>query len=153
MDIKSTKFVEAKSKALSVIAIFTIALFSLTPTALKANGTDPGDAKKQQTEAKLVTKIGQWLDGKPVAFEQRTNTAMAKGMHAMGEKMKAYEAQLQAEIDAMERLLGFKSDNVVAGKKIELIKPLGLNPHKGNTRLNKNSNPVPGLMDLIHKPE
>lgn len=128
------------NKAFTTIIAIALAMLSLNPTQLKANGTNPD---KPQTDAKLVTKIGQWLDGKPVAFEKRTEAAMTQKMHQMSKRMKAYQAQLQAEIDRLEQLEGFQKVNVVASKK-KTVKPIVLKPVK--TSPEKPVQDVPSLM-------
>ena len=139
MDMKTPKL---NNRAFSMIIAIALAMLSLNPTQLKANGTNP---EKNQTEAKLITKIGQWLDGKPVAFEKRTEAAMTQKMHNMSKRMKAYEAQLQAEIDRLEQLEGFQTVKVIASKK-KSVKPIVLKPVKTNPEVEKPAQEVPSLM-------
>lgn len=142
----------------SMVIAFTIALLTLAQAPINATETKPGNPEKQQTEAKLLTNIAQWLDGNPVDFERKTLEAMTEGMHKMGARMKALEAKLQAEIEALEKIMGFQTggeivaDQNIEIKKIEEVKPVNLMPIKLNSDVVKLSADVPSLRAFLPIP-
>ena len=144
---------------LSMVIAFTFALLTLAQAPINATETKPGNPEKQQTEAKLVTNIAQWLDGNPVDFERKTLEAMTNGMHKMGARMKALEAKLHAEIEALEALLGFQNEwEIVADQNLDIkpnrsIKPVNLMPIKLNSDAVKPAIQVPSLRSFLPLPQ
>lgn len=86
------------------IGLFAVViLFTFSPAELAAQT----NKEKDKTKAELLHEIEEWLNEAPHTFEKKTKDKVESGMHKTVIKLKAKQAELEAQIALLEGLEGF----------------------------------------------